>query len=94
MVEPGQIHRIKESSIWTNTSQLSGCTLDSKVSHNRFKKCNVQSVRCVGCRESLGTYYSDPYFDSDTGKKKEGQPFPCFKLTHFMASDEPDEPPR
>ena len=54
-VEPAQIHCIKNSSIWTNSDALTGCKLDSRVSYNRFKKCDVQSVICTGCGESVGT---------------------------------------
>ena len=51
-----------------------------------FKKCNIQDVRCTGCDASIGTFYAKPYFDSDTGRLKEGQPFPCMKITNMSAS--------
>jgi hypothetical protein len=90
-VHGNQIHRVKQTSVWTNTHKIDGCTVRSKQSYNKFKKCNVQSVECTRCHETLGSYYESPYIDSDTGRVKEGQVFPCFKLDHLRRKSEPGE---
>eukprot|EP00038_Savillea_parva_P030230 m.76445 g.76445 ORF g.76445 m.76445 type:complete len:702 (-) comp9062_c0_seq1:278-2383(-) len=82
-VHHDQIHRVKQTAIWTNTNNLDGCTIRPKVSWNKWKQCNVQSVECSHCHDILGSYYAEPYIDSDTGRIKDGQPFPCFKLDHM-----------
>ena len=70
------------SGVLLQAPPLESCLiLDSTIKYNKFKRCNIQDVRCRGCNSSVGTYYSEPYFDSDTGTLKEGQPFPCFKIT-------------
>lgn len=82
-VYSAQIHAVKHGQIWTNTIDIDGCTIDDKISYNKFKKAQVQSVRCVGCGAIIGTYYKERYIDSDTGELKVGGIFPCFKLSTY-----------
>jgi len=81
--DDGHIERIKNSAVWTGTFDLGaqGMELSDKIVKNKFKRCNTQSVLCIGCCSSLGSYYKEPYYDSDTKTLKVGQPFPCAKLT-------------
>eukprot|EP00041_Stephanoeca_diplocostata_P040384 m.1639326 g.1639326 ORF g.1639326 m.1639326 type:complete len:621 (-) comp34637_c0_seq1:216-2078(-) len=82
-IKSDQIHRVKNNAVWTNTSRIIGTRIRDEVSYNKFKRTKVQSVMCSGCNAILGTCYKEPYYDSDTQRLKEGQDFPCFKLTMF-----------
>ena len=83
IVPPEHIHRIKSTAVWTNTAELSGIIIDEEVRHNKWKRCDIQNVRCLKCRCDFGTFYLEPYYDSDTGglRSEAEQVFPCIKVT-------------
>ena len=80
-VDATQVHQIKNSAVWTNTDQLSGTIVDPAKQRNEFKKCTTQSVLCSQCKTSLGSLYTKPFYDSETGTLTTSKVFPCVKLT-------------
>ena len=80
-VDARQIHQIKNSAVWTNTGDLDGTELDAEIGWNKHKKCHVQKLCCSKCKRSLGSYYAEPYYDSETKALTTYKVFPCVKLT-------------
>ena len=77
------IHRIKSTAVWTNTAELPGIIIDEDKMYNKWKRCDIQNVRCQKCGRDFGTYYAEPYYDSDTKQliSDTQQVFPCIKVT-------------
>eukprot|EP01047_Picozoa_sp_COSAG01_P037752 COSAG01_NODE_3021_length_6710_cov_7.304644_3_plen_336_part_00 len=76
------IHRIKGTAVWTNTADLDSIVVDEQIMHNKWKRCDIQNVRCRRCTGNIGTYYQQPFYDSDTDRLVSGekQVFPCIKF--------------
>ena len=87
LIDEGDIHRIKDFSVWTNSGFDSANFIfdREREQYNEFKKCNFIPVRCGGCRQSVATLYETQFWDSDTGAlmTDEMQPVPCLKVTTF-----------
>lgn len=83
ILQPEAIHRIKSTAVWTNTAELSGVIIDEGIRYNKWKRCDIQNVRCQRCGGDFGTHYAEPYYDSDTKQLISGtqQVFPCIKVT-------------
>lgn len=97
IVSSEHIHRIKSTAVWTNTAELSGIIIDENIRHNKWKRCDIQNVRCRYCERDFGTYYKEPYYDSDTERiiSETKQVFPCIKVTSnremkFGENEKPD----
>ena len=87
LIDEGHIHRIKDTSVWTNSGFDSANFIfdREREQYNEFKKCKFVPVRCSGCRQSVATLYETKFWDSDTGAlmTDEMQPVPCLKVTTF-----------
>ena len=87
LIDEGDIHRIKDFSVWTNSGFDSANFIfdREREQYNKFKKCNFIPVRCGGCRQSVATLYETKFWDSDTEAwmTDEMQPVPCLKVTTF-----------
>ena len=87
LIDEGDIHRIKDTSVWTNSGFDSANFIfdREREQYNEFKKCKFVPVRCSGCRQSVATLYETQFWDSDTGAlmTDEMQPVPCLKVTTF-----------
>ena len=85
LIDEGDIHRIKDTSVWTNSGFDSANFIfdREREQYNEFKKCKFVPVRCGGCRQSVATLYETQFWDSDTGAlmTDEMQPVPCLKVT-------------
>jgi len=85
LIDEGHIHRIKETSVWTNSGFDSANFIFDREheQYNEYKKCKFVPVKCSGCRKSVATLYETKFWDSDTGAlmTDEMQPVPCLKVT-------------
>ena len=85
LIDEGHIHRIKETSVWTNSGFDSANFIfdREREQYNEYKKCKFVPVRCSGCRKSVATLYETQFLDSDTGAlmTDEMQPVPCLNVT-------------
>jgi hypothetical protein len=93
VAEPGNVHNIRSTSIWTNAGDLAGIIVDEEIRQNRWKRCKIQNVRCARCKGNIGTYYKVPYYDSETGELKVGHPFPSIKIAtnrEMKGDEKPD----
>ena len=85
LIDEGHIHRIKDTSVWTNSGFDSANFIfdREREQYNEYKKCKFVPVRCSGCRKSVATLYETQFWDSDTGAlmTDEMQPVPCLKVT-------------
>lgn len=87
LIDEGHIHRIKDTSVWTNSDFDSANFIfdREREQENQFKKCKFVPVRCGGCKQSVATLYEKKFWDSDTEAlmTDEMQPVPCLKVTTF-----------
>jgi len=87
LIDESHIHRIKDTSVWTNSSFDSANFIfdREREQYNKFKKCDFVPVRCSGCRQSVATLYKKKFWDSDSKAwmTDEMQPVPCLKVTTF-----------
>jgi hypothetical protein len=87
LIGDGDIHRIKDTSVWTNSGFDSANFIfdREREQYNKFKKCKFVPVRCGGCKQSVATLYETKFWDSDTEAliTDEMQPVPCLKVTSF-----------
>ena len=69
LVDEGHIHRIKDTSVWTNSGFDSANFIfdRERKQHNKYKKCDFVPVRCSGCRQSV-----DAVRDEVLGQRYEG----------------------
>lgn len=85
LVDEGHIHRIKDTSVWTNSNfDAANFIFDRERKQlNKYKKCTLVPVRCSGCKQSVATLYEEQFWDSDTNDliTAEKQPVPCLKVT-------------
>ena len=85
LIEDYHIHRIKDTSVWTNSSFDSTNFIfeRERKQYNKYKKCDFVPVRCSGCKQSVATLYETRFWDSDTEAlmTDEKQPVPCLKVT-------------
>ena len=85
LIDEGHIHRIKETSVWTNSGFDSANFIFDREheQYNEYKKCKFVPVKCSGCRKSVATLYETQFLDSDTGAlmTDEKQPIPCLNVT-------------
>lgn len=85
LIDESHIHRIKETSVWTNSSFDSANFIfdREREQYNKYKKCTFVPVRCSGCKQSVATLYEKKLWDSDTKAlmTDEKQPVPCLKVT-------------
>ena len=87
LIGDGDIHRIKDTSVWTNSNfdSVNFIFDREREQYNKFKKCKFVPVRCGGCKQSVATLYETKFWDSDTEAliTDEMQPVPCLKVTSF-----------
>ena len=85
LIDEGYIHRIKDTSVWTNSGFDSANFIfdRERKQYNKYKECDFVPVRCSGCRQSVATLYETRFWDSDTEAliTDEMQPVPCLKVT-------------
>jgi len=75
-----EVYEVKNNAIWTQV--CTNMILDSKISYNDCKKTNVQSVFCRYCNNTIGSYYHEQYFDSETQEMTTKDYFPCVMITY------------
>jgi hypothetical protein len=85
LIDESHIHRIKDTSVWTNSSFDSANFIfdREREQDNKYKKCKFVPVRCSGCKQSVATLYEKKFWDGDTEAliTDEKQPVPCLKVT-------------
>ena len=85
LIKDEQIHRIKDTSVWTSTDKVSGeLKIDGIGQYNKFKETEFFPVRCGKCYASFATLYKEPFLcDKETRAKTDEntQPTPCLKVT-------------